>query len=168
MQLSEIMVDRVITVYAGATVKEAVNLMNKYGIGCLVVQEKMKPIGILTERDLMKRVLAKSKKPEEIIVRDVMSTPLVAGSRELEIESALRVMLERGIKKLPIIEKGSLIGIVSLTDLISSQPDVIGTVKEIAAKEYTPKRIKKVAEYYVGLPTQPLLADYTPIKKLRQ
>lgn len=168
MKLDEIMIDRVITVYAGATVKDAVYLMNKYGIGCLIVQEKMKPIGVITERDLMKRVLAKSRNPEEITVREVMSTPLVTGRREMDVEDATRLMLEQKIKKLPIIDNGRLMGIVSLTDLISSQPDVLGTVKEITAAGYTPKRIRKVVDYYVDMSMQSILTEYSQIRKLRE
>lgn len=168
MKLDDVMAERVITVYAGSTVKEAVYLMNKYGIGCLVVQEKMKPVGIVTERDLLKRVLSKSRNPETVSVREVMSTPLVVGDREMSVEEAVELMLDKGIKKLPVIEENRLIGIVSLTDLIGAQPDLLSTVKRSIQMEDAPKRIKKVIEYYEDLPTRLLVADNILAKKFRE
>jgi len=108
------------------------------------------------------------KNPEEIHVREIMSTPLICGNKEMEVEDAVRLMLDKKIKKLPIIEKERLIGIVSLADLLHSQPEIIETIKEITTVRYTPKRILKVIEYYVNLPTKPLITDHAPTRKLKE
>ena len=119
-KVKDFMVRDAITVRAGATVSEAVGLMNKHEIGCLVVMKRAKPVGIVTERDMLKRVLAGLKDPEKVRVREIMSKPLVAAKPQMDIEDAAGIMLERRIKKLPVVENGCLIGLVTLTDLVFS------------------------------------------------
>jgi len=119
-KVKDFMVRDVVTVGAGATVWEAVGLMNKHEIGCLVVMKRAKPIGIVTERDMLKRVLAGLKDPEKVKVREIMSKPLVAVKPQMDIEDAAGTMLGRRIKKLPVVENGCLVGLVTLTDLVFS------------------------------------------------
>ena len=119
-KVKDVMVRDVITVGAGATVWEAVGLMNKHEIGCLVVMKRTKPVGIVTERDMLKRVLAGLKDPEKVKVGEIMSKPLVAVKPQMNIEDAAGIMLGRRIKKLPVVENGCLIGLVTLTDLVFS------------------------------------------------
>jgi len=120
LKVEDVMVRDVITVGAGATVKKAVGLMDKYEIGCLVVMKRAKPVGIVTERDMLKRVLAGLKDPEKVKVREIMSKPLVAVKPQMDIVDAAGIMLGRRIKKLPVVENGCLIGLVTLTDLVFS------------------------------------------------
>jgi len=119
-KVKDVMVRDVTTVGAEATVWEAVGLMNKHEIGCLVVMKKLKPVGIVTERDMLKRVLFGLKDPEKVKVREIMSKPLVAVKPQMNIEDAAGIMLGRRIKKLPVVENGCLIGLVTLTDLVFS------------------------------------------------
>jgi len=119
-EVKDVMVREVITVEAEATVWEAVDLMNQHEIGCLVVVKRAKPVGIVTERDMLKRVLAGLKDPEKVKVREIMSKPLVAAKPQMDIEDAAGIMLKRRIKKLPVVENGCLIGLVTLTDLVFS------------------------------------------------
>jgi len=114
------MVRDVITVGTGATVWEAVGLMNKHEIGCLVVMKRAKPVGIVTERDMLKRVLARLRDPEKVKVREIMSKPLIVGRLQTDIREAVRLMNERKIKRLPVIEDGRLLGLLSLTDVVRS------------------------------------------------
>ena len=65
IEINDVMVSKVITIKKQTTIEKAVRLMNKHEIGCLVVEEEGKPVGIITERDLLKRVLAKSKEKEK-------------------------------------------------------------------------------------------------------
>ncbi len=131
LEVQDIMISKVITVRATISVKEAVDTMNKHGIGCLVVVEKESPVGILTERDLLKRVLAESKDPKKINVQEIMSKPLIVGKPDMLIEEVIRFMIDRKIKKLPIVEDGKLLGLVTLTDIASFQPQLIRVVKQL-------------------------------------
>jgi len=79
-KLRKIMVDKVVTIKPSATAREAAELMNMHEIGCLVVVDQEKPVGILTERDMLKRVISKSKKSQTTKVGDLMSKPLITAS----------------------------------------------------------------------------------------
>ena len=151
LKVEDIMVEEVITVEADATVMRAVKLMNKHEIGCLIVTKSRKPIGIVTERDLLKRVLAECRKPEKTRIWEVMSAPLVFGGPNMDVEDAVKFMLKMKIKKLPIVKKGGLLGLVTLTDLVRFQPQMVSILKKLSALELPspPRRLKKVIDYYV-------------------
>ncbi len=151
LKVEDIMVEEVITVEADETVMRAVKLMNKHEIGCLIVTKSRKPIGIVTERDLLKRVLAGSRDPEKTRIWEVMSAPLVFVDPNMDIEDTVRFMLKMEIKKLPIVRKGKLLGLVTLTDLVRFQPQVVSILKKLSKLELPspPKRLRKVIDYYV-------------------
>jgi len=147
----DIMVDDVITVESDEPVTKAVEIMNTHEIGCLIVTKQGKPIGIVTERDLLKRVLAKSRKPEKLKVWQIMSAPLVFGDLIMDVEDTIKFMLKMKIKKLPIVKRGKLLGLVTLTDLVSFQPQIVSILKKLSASGLPspPKRLQKVIDYYV-------------------
>ncbi|UCC33661.1 MAG: CBS domain-containing protein [Candidatus Bathyarchaeota archaeon] len=148
LEIEDIMVDKVITVEADVKVRDAAKLMNENDIGCLVVVEKGRPIGIVTERDMLKRVLVIYEELEKITVREIMSKPLIIGRPNMEIGSAAEIMFTKKIKKLPIVEGGKLQGLVTLTDLLRLQPQLIKMYK-IFSSDLAPKRMKKVFDYYL-------------------
>lgn len=143
------MVEDVVTVEAEATVKEAANVMNKYEIGCLIVVKRGKAIGIVTERDMLTRVLAESRSPEKTKVKEIMSHPLIVANPEMDLEEAAKLMFKMKVKKLPVVSNGNLVGLVTLTDLARFQPQIIKVLKKIQALQPAPKRMKKVVDYYV-------------------
>lgn len=142
------MIEDVVTVDAEATVKEAVEIMNKHEIGCLVVMEKNKLVGILTERDMLKKVLGESRNPETTKVSEIMTTPVITTSPTTNLEEAAKLMFKKNVKKLPIVSEGKLVGLVTLTDLARFQPEIIHLLRRII-DENTPKRMKKVVDYYI-------------------
>jgi len=118
--VEDVMTKNVMTIESSATAKEAAELMAKYDIGCLIVMNDDKPTGIITERDMLKRVLLHFRDPRMTRVGDIMSTPLIASNPETELSEAMRLMNERRIKKIPIVEDGCLIGLLTLTDVVRS------------------------------------------------
>lgn len=153
IQTRDIMVSKVITTKRDSTVEEAVKLMNEHEIGCLIVTENNKPIGIITERDLLKRILAKTQDLKKIRVEEVMSTPLISVEPNVEIGDASRLMFQKNIKKMPIVKKGKLLGLVTLTDILRIQPQLIKMYK-IFSTDLAPRRIKKVFDYYLLVDTK--------------
>jgi CBS domain-containing protein len=129
---------------------EVEDVMVEEVIGCLITMKRGKPSGILTERDLLRRVLAESKDPAVIKVSEVMSKPLVVGKPHMDVEDAARLMFKMKIKKLPVVEKGRLCGLITLTDLVRVQPQMISILKKLSTQEITPKRMKKVIDYYIA------------------
>ncbi len=149
LKVEDVMVEDVITVDSGAPVMEAVKRMNENEIGCLVVTRRGKAVGIITERDLLKRVIARLRDATKTKVRQIMTKPLIVGDPNMDLEDATKLMFERKIKKLPVIEGGRLVGLVSLTDIARFQPQMIKILKKLSAQHTPPKRLQKVLGYYV-------------------
>jgi len=135
LQVHEIMVDKVITTKTDATVKDAAKLMNKYEIGCLVVVENGKPVGIITERDLVTRVLAKNKLPSKLKAKDVMTTPLVTITPDETLSNAARQMSRLNVRRLGVVYKGGLVGLISSKDILAITPELLETIQEKARIE---------------------------------
>ncbi len=114
----DVMVKNVLTVNPNTTAKEAAELMKKHEIGCLVVTKETKPVGIVTERDMLNRVLIELRNPTRTKIEEIMSTPLTVVQTHTDIRDAAEIMLKRKIKKLPVVENGYLAGLVTLTDLV--------------------------------------------------
>jgi len=117
MQIRKIMVKKVKTVPMDTKVQKAVKIMNKNRINCLVVTYDKRIAGILTERDLLERVLEKGKDPKETEVSEIMTRQVLVGKPTMELVEASKFMFEKKVKKLPIMEKNRLVGIVTLTDI---------------------------------------------------
>jgi len=149
LKVEDIMVEEVVTVDTKVTVKEAAAIMNDHEIGCLIVVRAGKAVGIVTERDMLTRVLAASRSPERTKVADIMSSPLIVADPKMNLEDAARLMFKMKVKKLPVVTNGNLVGLITLTDLARFQPQIIKLVKKLHAMEETPKRMKKVVDYYV-------------------
>jgi CBS domain-containing protein len=120
LKVKDLMVTNLITIDAEATVKKAAEIMDKHDIGCLIVVSFGNPVGIVTERDMLRRVLLQKRDLTKTKVGNIMSAPLMTSTPQTDIRDAVRLMNERRIKKLPIIEEGELIGLVSLTDVMRS------------------------------------------------
>jgi CBS domain-containing protein len=120
LKVKDVMVTNIITIEAWATAKKAAELMNQHDIGCLIVANSGKPVGIVTERDMLKRVLLRFRDPRKTRVSYIMSKPLITSTLETDIREAVRLMNERRIKKLPVVEDGCLLGLVSITDVVRS------------------------------------------------
>lgn len=118
LQVKDVMVTNLVTIEPWATARKAAELMNKYDIGCLIVVDDGKPIGIVTERDMLKRVVLQLRDPRRIRISHIMSKPLITSGSQTEIREAVHLMNERRIKKLPVVEDGRLLGLVSLTDVV--------------------------------------------------
>jgi len=124
LKIEDVMVEEVISVSEKATIREAAELMNKHEIGCLVVVKMGKPIGIVTETDMVKRVILKPVDPEKAKISEIMSKPLVVGNPQMDVDEASKLMRRQKIKKLPVVKNGRLVGLVTTTDLVRS-PEVM-------------------------------------------
>jgi CBS domain-containing protein len=109
---------KVVVISPKESVSKAASVMASRDIGCIVSVETGKPVGILTERDILKKVTARGIDPKSLRVRDVMTRKIISLDSRKTIEEAVDLLEQKKIKRLPIIEKGSLIGIVTLTDLV--------------------------------------------------
>lgn len=149
LKVQDAMIREVVTLDENATVREAAKIMNKFEIGSLIIVSKGKAVGIVTERDLLKRVVAEARDANTTKVNEIMTTPLVVVEPDMDLEKAVKQMFQMKIKKLPVIDGKRLVGLVSLTDIARFHPPMIRLLKQLAMKQAAPKSIKKVVDYYV-------------------
>jgi CBS domain-containing protein len=149
MRVRDVMVREVVSVDENSTVKDAVDIMNKFQIGSLIVLEKGKAVGIVTERDFLRRVTAGAKDVMNIKVKEIMSTPLVVVDPGMDLEEAVKLMFRKKIKKLAVVDASELVGIVTLTDIARFQPQMMRMLKQLTAKEAAPRSMRKVIDYYI-------------------
>jgi len=135
LRAKDVMVKEVVKVNSCTLVDNAVKMMNKNNIGCLIVEDNGEARGIVTQRDLLEKVLEKAKDPRKLAVSDIMTKKLVVGNPEMEIHEAARLMFKRKIKKLPIVENGKLIGLITLTNIartISFDQEMMDIVEKLS------------------------------------
>ena len=120
LKVKDVMVTNIITIEAGATARKAAELMNRHDIGCIIVVNYDKPIGIVTERDMLKRIMLQGRDPRRGRISYIMSKPLITVSPETDLREAINLMTERRIKKLPVVEDSNLLGLLSITDIVRS------------------------------------------------
>lgn len=137
LKVEDMMVKNVITIEYDSSVKQAAESMNKYEIGCLIVCKKGDAVGIVTERDLLKRVVAKARDVKTTRVKEIMSSPLITVKPATEVEDAVGLMFQSKIKKLPVISDGKHpIGLVTSTDIARFQPYLMKIVKQLNARTH--------------------------------
>ncbi len=120
LRVREVMTPNPVTMPPAATVKEAVAVMAERDIGSvLVVDEDGKLVGIVSERDVIRRVLAQGKSLEDTRLADIMTPNPVSVDPEATVEEALRAMARLRVRHLPVVDKetGRLVGIVSIRDI---------------------------------------------------
>ncbi len=149
LSVEDVMTMDVITIDENASVKEAADIMNQHEIGCLIAVRKGNAIGIITERGLLKRVIVEDKNAKKTKVGEIMSSPLEVVAPDTSLEDAWRLMFQKKIKKLPVVYKKRLLGLVSLIDIARCQPAIIKILKSFAVAQDTPKSMKKVLDYYI-------------------
>jgi len=131
----DVMVRNVVTIDSDYSVRYAARMMDYFGISCLVAMSKEKIVGILTQGDIMTRIVAEGCDPEKVMVSGVMSKPVMVVSPTMPLEDAVKVMFKRRIKKLIVVSKekasSRLVGLLNLTDIARLQPQMIETIKEL-------------------------------------
>lgn len=154
MDIKEIMVENVVCIDVDSTVRDAVVLMNLHGIGCLIAADRKRVVGIITERDVLKRVVAQSKDADITKVLEIISKPIIAGGPDMFVEDATKLMLNKNIKKLPVMKNGKIIGIVTLSDIARAanvEPKIVRVIEELKKNGWLPSRkMKKVVDFYVA------------------
>jgi CBS domain-containing protein len=116
--LAVMMSRRILTVAPGAPVVEAARLMAQAKVGALLVAEDTHYIGIITESDLVRKVLAAERDAARILVSEVMMAPLITIEIDRSAHDASDVMADRGIRHLAVTEDGRIVGMLSVRDLL--------------------------------------------------
>jgi CBS domain-containing protein len=102
-RVKNFMRSEIVTIDVEASAFEASKIMAEKGIGYLIALKKCQPIGIVTERDLVQKVMANKKDPSKVKVSEFMSTPLITIDPDASIGDAASTMAEKGIRRLPVV-----------------------------------------------------------------
>ncbi|MDR1993960.1 MAG: CBS domain-containing protein [Nitrososphaerota archaeon] len=131
MLVRDVMSSPVVTMDEDETSNKAAASMDMNGLGAVIVKNKTgQPIGIITERDIVKRIVAKNQKPDTVNAKDIMTTPLVTVEPEATIIDAARRMTRLDIRRLVVIYKGSLVGIITSRDILGVMPELLEIMHE--------------------------------------
>jgi CBS domain-containing protein len=115
--VKEIMNPNVVTLSPNATLKEAAEMMSQQKIGSIVIIDKNKPLGILTERDFVTKIMLKPYS-EDSKVSEVMSSPVIHVSSDQSVADIIDIMANKEIRKVPVIDDGKVVGIVTGTEFL--------------------------------------------------
>ncbi len=127
----DIMAKNIKTVKPDDSVHSAVVKMNKFGIGSVIVISSGRPIGIITETNVMRRVVEPRMDPATVWAKDIMTSPLVTIDQTAAVEEAAKIMADKGISRLPVTNGKKLVGLISSTDIVKANPTQLGILDEL-------------------------------------
>src|SRR4030042_4474545 len=131
MRVRDVMSSPVVTIDEEETINKAAANMDMHDLGAVIVQNKAgKAICIITERDIVIRVFSKNLKPATVKAKEIMTTPLVTIEPEASISEAARRMNHLDIRRLGVIYKGNLVGIISSKDILGVMPELMEIMQE--------------------------------------
>ncbi len=116
-------------------VEDAVRAMRENGYGSIVVTRDGKPVGMLTERDVLYRVVAEGKDPKNTRIGEVMTTPLVTVTPDTKVSEAIAMMSKKGIRRLVVMSGEKIMGIISLITLVGDSTRRAVLLPEIEMEE---------------------------------
>ena len=142
MLVKDVMTTDVKTGDPEENIMEAAQRMTEFRVGCLVVVHEGKLEGIVTDSDILEKVVAADKKASEVLIKNIMTKKLIMIGENSDISDAVDIMEKSHIKKLPVISGKILVGILTAADLAQAQPKL---VEKISSIMLFPKARKNVA-----------------------
>ena len=140
-QLLETKGSDILTIDPDSTVYDAIKLMADHQVGSLLVMEKEKLLGIITERDYSRNVILKGKSSRDTPVKDIMISNILCVQPEKSVEECMALMTDKRVRHLPVVENNHVVGIISIGDLVKA---IISEQKFM---------IEQLEHYITGLPT---------------
>ncbi|MEM7825459.1 MAG: CBS domain-containing protein [Candidatus Aenigmatarchaeota archaeon] len=128
MLIKEVMNRNVIAAKPETSVREAAKIMSKYHIGSLIILEEEKITGIVTEGDILRKVIVEGKDLDETKIKDIMTENVITITSDKTIDDAVKIMTEKKIKKLPVVDNDKLIGIITASDIMVVEPKLIEAI----------------------------------------
>jgi len=145
IQVKKIMTRPVIKIEYNKNVQAASKIMAKHRVGSIIIVKKNRPIGIITETDLNKKIVARALNPKKLKVKDIMSSPLVFISPSDDIMAAVEKMKKHRIKRMPVVEHGEIVGIITDTDIARASPELLDVLNHRLEMRYYQPAIKETS-----------------------
>jgi CBS domain-containing protein len=128
----DVMSKNVRVVRPDSSAREVVATMNKFDIGSVVVVQGERPVGIITERDILKRIVEPCLAPETLTARQIMTSPVITIDENASINEAAKLMAKKGVKRLLVTRNNDkLVGIITFTDIVTKVPDMLSILEEL-------------------------------------
>lgn len=150
IKVEEIMCRNPVILSGELSVNEGAKIMKKKGVSTLLIKEDERIVGIITDRDLVTKVLAEGVDYKSVKLRDIMSSPVVTIHSGESISSAAKIMTRRRIRKLPVVNGDKIVGILSENDIARILPDLIALVEEYSEMRGKRESKNRMVEYFVG------------------
>jgi len=131
LTVRDVMDRRIFTLDVGATVNEAIKLMDQNNIWSLIVERKGVPEGVVTDRDVIRRCLAKGLASDKTTVGSIESSPLITIGPDANMREAMDMMSDRDIKRIFVVEGGKIVGRITQTELFQSTLSVLETLSSL-------------------------------------
>lgn len=159
--VDEIMCADIATIPVEATVQEAIDIMAARRLSCIIVQEAKHSVGIITERDIVRKIVVPQKDPYTLTVRELMSSPLKSIDTSYSIHGAGCLMQQKGIHRLVIMENNELVGLITQTDILQAVQcglqaehaalDAQAACREVEAKLIQSEKLATVGQLAAGV-----------------
>lgn len=131
--MRDIMTSPPVTAPTEITALDAARLMKERNIGSLLLTDAGRPVGILTERDLVRKVVAEGADAAGVQVRELMSTPVLTIPPSMDVLEAAKTMARHSVRRLPVVQAGRLMGIVTERDILEVSPDLVEVTRALGA-----------------------------------
>jgi len=130
IKVCDAMTEQPVTISPDATIKRCAETMARERVGALLVKDKDKLVGIVTERDIVKKVVVTDKKPSAVKAKDIMEKELITISPEKDIFEAIKKMRDYDVRHLPVVDRGKFLGLITMKDVLKIEPDLFDILVE--------------------------------------
>ncbi len=127
----DIMAKNVKTVRTDDSVHDAVVKMNKFDVGSVIVTNNSRPVGIITSKNILNRVVEPRLDAGTVRAKDIMSSPIITIEPDASVEDAAKLMAKKKIKKLAVMDRDKIIGVLSTSDIVRANPTQLGILQEL-------------------------------------
>ncbi|MBN1763327.1 MAG: CBS domain-containing protein [Methanomicrobia archaeon] len=125
LEVGDVMTPEVIAEDEKTRVTKLSTEMEMAGIGSVVITREGKPVGIVTDRDIALKVCAMKRNPDDVTAKEIMSSPLLTIEPDASLEKACKLMADKGIRRLPVVEGDTLVGIISVRNILTRNPTCV-------------------------------------------
>lgn len=127
----DIMSKDVKVVRPDTTAQEVVATMSKFDISSIIVVQSERPVGIITLRDVLTKMVVQCLAPRALTARQIMSSPLLTINESATVEEAARLMAQKKVKTLPVMDNDKLVGVLTFTDIVFEVPKMLSVLESL-------------------------------------
>ena len=138
IRVSDVMSNNVAVAGMLEPLSEAVTTMLERNVGCIVVTDWGTVVGIVTKGDVLRKAFLRGMEAREVSVKVTMTRPVVTIDPDSTIEEAAKLMITKGVSKLPVVKDRKLVGVITMTDIIRAEPTQVGYLQELVRARFVP------------------------------